>query len=81
MICLAMKLRIPCIRSLSVAMVLCLAPCLVLTAFADKKPAQPVKPMAGPRAAALRVTWLYISPDKGVQKTGRVQIGREMVVM
>ena len=80
-----MKLRIPCIRSLpagvALSVALCTAPCLVLTAFADKKPAQPVKPMAGPRAAALRVTWLYISPDKGVQKTGRVQIGREMVVM
>ena len=38
------------------------------------------KPMAGPRATALRVTWLYISPDQGAQKVDRVQIGREMVV-
>lgn len=38
------------------------------------------KPMAGPRAAALRVTWLYVSPDLSAQKVGRVQIGREMVV-
>lgn len=38
------------------------------------------KPMAGPRAAALRVTWLYISPDTGAQKVDRVQIGREMVI-
>jgi hypothetical protein len=51
-----------------------------LPSFADKKPSQPVKPMAGPRAVALRVTWLYISPDKASQKVDRVQIGREMVV-
>lgn len=38
------------------------------------------KPMAGPRATALRVTWLYVSPDLGAQKVDRVQIGREMVV-
>ena len=36
--------------------------------------------MAGPRATALRVTWLYISPDTSSQKVDRVQIGREMVV-
>ncbi len=36
--------------------------------------------MAGPRATALRVTWLYVSPDTGSQKVDRVQIGREMVV-
>jgi hypothetical protein len=38
------------------------------------------KPMAGPRATALRVTWLYVSPDQGAQKVDRVQIGREMVL-
>ena len=38
------------------------------------------KPMAGPRATALRVTWLYLSPDRGAQKVDRVQPGREMVV-
>lgn len=38
------------------------------------------KPMAGPRAAALRQTWLYVSPDESAQKVGRVQVGREMVV-
>jgi hypothetical protein len=51
-----------------------------LSAFADKKPSQLEKPMAGPRATALRVTWLYISPDTSSQKVDRVQIGREMVV-
>jgi hypothetical protein len=50
-----------------------------LPAQADKKP-QLVKPMAGPRATALRVTFLYIAPDLGSQKVDRVQIGREMVV-
>ena len=44
----------------------------------EERPA--VKPLAGPRATALRVTWLYVSPDKSAQKVDRVQIGREMVV-
>ena len=51
-----------------------------LSVAADKKKDQLVKPLAGPRATALRVTWLYISPDKAAQKVDRVQIGREMVV-
>jgi hypothetical protein len=54
--------------------------CVSLPALADKKPQQQEKPMAGPRATALRVTWLYISPDRSSQKVDRVQIGREMVV-
>jgi hypothetical protein len=54
--------------------------CLCVGALADKKKDQPIKPMAGPRATALRVTWLYVTPDKSAQKVGRVQIGREMVV-
>jgi hypothetical protein len=49
-------------------------------AHADKKPQQQVKPMAGPRATALRVTWLYITPSTGSQKVDKLQIGREMVV-
>src|SRR5580692_10159068 len=49
-------------------------------ANADKKPQQDVKPMAGPRATVLRVTWLYISPDVGSQKVEKVQVGREMVI-
>ena len=39
-----------------------------------------VKPLAGPRATALRVTWLFVSPDQGAQKVDRVQPGREMVI-
>lgn len=56
--------------------------CATIPASAQKqkKPQQLVKPMAGPRAAALRVTWLYVAPDKGSQKVDRVQIGREMVM-
>jgi hypothetical protein len=52
---------------------------LALSAGAEKKPTL-VKPMAGPRATALRITILYVAPDKESQKVDRVQIGREMVV-
>ncbi len=57
--------------------------CLILCALplsAQKKKDNLQKPMAGPRATALRVSWLYVSADLGAQKVGRVQIGREMVV-
>jgi hypothetical protein len=54
--------------------------CGALPAHGDKKQPQLEKPMAGPRATVLRVTWLYISPDTSSQKVDRVQIGREMVV-
>jgi hypothetical protein len=39
-----------------------------------------VKPMAGPRATALQITSLYVSPDTGAQRLDKVQIGRELVV-
>ena len=55
--------------------------CCVSPAHADKKPQQDVKPMAGPRATVLRITWLYISPDTGSEKVTKEQIGREMVVV
>jgi hypothetical protein len=55
--------------------------CAVTPALSEKKPKdQLVKPMAGPRATALRVTPLYVTPDTTSQKVDRVQIGREMVV-
>jgi hypothetical protein len=54
--------------------------CAALSARADKKPPPQVKPMAGPRATVLRVTWLYISPDIHSQKVDKEQIGREMVI-
>jgi hypothetical protein len=38
------------------------------------------KAMAGPRATVLRVTVLYVAPDKDSEKVARVQPGREMVV-
>src|SRR6201999_1944062 len=87
MIFLAMMLRIPQLRSPARSRVrnqirnaaAALALCAALSAFADKKP-QLVKPMAGPRATALRVTWIYVSPDRGAQKVDRVQVGREMVM-
>lgn len=72
-----MKFRPFTLRAMaSVLLVLC------ATALwsADKKKDQLVKPMAGPRATALRVTWLYVSPDKSAQKVDRVQVGREMVI-
>jgi hypothetical protein len=70
-----MRHRILTLRTFAASLVLCTALC----AYGDKKD-QIVKPIAGPRATALRVTWLYVSPDKSAQKVGRVQIGREMVV-
>jgi hypothetical protein len=59
---------------------------LALTLFCAALPAlagnqQLEKPMAGPRATPLRVTWLYVSPDTSSQKVDRVQIGREMVLV
>jgi len=52
-----------------------------LLAHADKKPQQDVKPMAGPRATALRITPVYISPNTGSERVTKVDIGREMVVV
>ena len=60
-----------------------MAICLVfgaLPATAQKKKDQLQKPMAGPRATALRVSWLYVSASPGAQKVDRVQPGRELVV-
>ena len=56
------------------------AGCGVQLVHAEKKKPQIEKPMAGPRATPLRITWLYITPDTGAQKIDKVQIGREMVV-
>jgi len=47
---------------------------------AQKKKDNLVKPMAGPRATALRTTFLYVSPDRGSQKVDRIAPGREMVI-
>ncbi len=71
-----MMLSVMKLRTLALGLaLLCTA-----TAQSQKRPPQLVKPLAGPRATALRITWLYISPDKSAQKVDRVQTGREMVV-
>ncbi len=60
-----------------------LALVLVLLCFlpsSAQKKSNLEKPMAGPRATALRVSILYVAPDPSSQKVDRVQIGREMVV-
>ena len=77
MIVPVMKNRFPAPISLAIALAFV---CAVLPTLAQKKPKEPIKPMAGPRAAALRITWLYVAPDPTSQKLDRVQIGREMVV-
>jgi len=71
---LPMKIRL--VASITLALALLAS----LPAFAQKKPQQQVKPIAGPRAAALRVSILYVAPDPSSEKVDRVQIGREMVV-
>jgi hypothetical protein len=67
--------RMAATRTLALCLMLC-----VLPLTAQKKKDNLQKPIAGPRASALRVTWLYISPDLSAQKVDKVQIGREMVV-
>ena len=63
-----------------------IAVCLVLLStlpsFGEQKPKKDnlQKPLAGPRAAALQVTWLFVAPDRGAQKVDRVQPGRELVI-
>lgn len=77
MILAVMKTHLPVPRVLMLAAALL---CVALpTSAADKKP-QLVKPLAGPRATALRVTWLYVTPADNSQKVDRVQPGRELVV-
>ncbi len=73
-----MNPRIHVFRALAFAVALCSA---ASAAHADKKPQQDVKPVAGPRATALRITGLYISPDNGAERVTKVEIGREMVVV
>lgn len=50
----------------------------IVTGMAPDKPQ--VKPMAGPRATALRETPLHVAPDTSSQRVDRVQEGRELVV-
>jgi hypothetical protein len=75
MIFSVMKTRFRTAWLLAASLLLCALP---LTA--QKKKDQIQKPMAGPRATALRVTWLYVSASTEAQKVDRVQPGRELVV-
>src|ERR1700744_4870180 len=60
---------------------ICALVLFALHAGAQKKKTDNLqKPMAGPRATVLRVTWLYVAADLNSQKVARVQIGREMVI-
>jgi hypothetical protein len=65
---------------LRVTVIAALSALIVMPLAAQKRRDQMEKPIAGPRATPLQVTWLYVSPDKGSQKLDRVQIGREMVI-
>jgi hypothetical protein len=67
--------RLRAVEALLLGLIFCTLP-----VAAQKKKDQMQKPLAGPRATALRVSWLYVSADTEAQKVGRVQIGREMVV-
>jgi hypothetical protein len=53
--------------------------CVAFPALSQKK-SNLEKPIAGPRATALRITVLYVAPDTSSQKIDRVQVGRELVV-
>jgi hypothetical protein len=70
-----MHSRFRAVGALALGFILCALPMA-----AQKKKDNLQKPLAGPRATALRVSWLYVSADTQAQKVGRVQIGREMVV-
>lgn len=63
-----------------VLVVLAMAPMVLAPGLVAQKRDNLQKPIAGPRATALRVTWLYVAPDTSAQKVDRVQVGREMVV-
>ena len=75
MILCEMKTPFRSARLLGAFLLLCALP-----VCAQKKKDQIQKPMAGPRATALRVTWLYVSASTEAQKVDRVQPGRELVV-
>jgi len=73
-----MNMRVIPVRTLAFGLaMLCAVP-----AVCDQKPKKDniQKPIAGPRAVALQVTWLFVAPDRGAQKVDRVQPGREMVI-
>lgn len=75
MIFSVMNTRLRAVRVLAFCLLICALPLA-----GQKKKDQIQKPMAGPRATALRVTWLYVSASTEGQKVDRVQPGRELVV-
>src|SRR3569833_278349 len=74
MILCEMKTPLCSVRLLAALLMIC-----VLPLPAQKKKDQIQKPIAGPRATALRVTWLYVSASTEAQKVDRVQPGSEIV--
>jgi outer membrane protein assembly factor BamD (BamD/ComL family) len=80
MIFFVKKLEKLAYRLLTATLVCAMGTACALAAAGDKKPRGPEKPVAGPRATALRPTALFVAPDLGSQRIDRVQIGREMVV-
>jgi hypothetical protein len=73
-----MKIRVFRFQSVAV----CLMILVAASALSEQKPKRDniQKPLAGPRATALRVTWIFVSPTQNSQKVDRVQPGREMVI-
>lgn len=72
---------IPIMKNRAVSALVCALVLFPLAAGAQKKKTDNLqKPMAGPRATVLRITWLYVAADQSSQKVAKVQIGREMVV-
>ena len=71
-------MKSPLLRTVAVGFLLLGA----IPVMCDQKPKKDnlQKPIAGPRATALQVTWLYVAPDRGAQKVDRVQPGREIVI-
>ena len=80
MILLVKKLRMVATRTLALSLALCVIAVIPVTPLPAQKKDNLQKPIAGPRATALRVTALYVTPSLSSQKVDRVQIGRELVV-
>lgn len=66
---------------IGVVILSCATALAALPLRAQKDAAQKdLETLAGPRATALEITPLYVSPDASSQRITKVQIGREMVV-
>ena len=77
MIFSVMKPRSLAVSALSLGLALS---CATAPANSQKKGPQIEKPLAGPRATALQITSIYVTPSTSAQRIDKVQIGREMVV-